>query len=259
MRFLNKDIVQSGKDIRVAGKFGINYILPNLKESISFDIFTNGIYEPETHSFLHNRIPPNGIFLDLGANIGSITLPLLKTRTDLRTVCVEAAPWIFKYLETNINSNRNNQDIVLVNKALHERGGETLSFYSPNDQFGKGSLSPVFTNQAIPVTSVTIEELITEYQLPTVDLIKIDIEGFEYFAFKGGATLLSKTNAPDILFEFVDWAEDRAGLTKGKAQQLLLDNGYTIFNVDKNGHLRKMEQVLNNGYEMLFASKKSFT
>jgi FkbM family methyltransferase len=256
MRYLYKKTVETGTDINLSGQLGIRYLLPNLKESISFDIFTNGIYEPETNAFLSSRIPKQGIFLDLGANIGSITLPLIKLRPDLKVICVEAAPWIFRYLETNIQANQKGQDVVLVNKALLDRNGETLSFYSPSDQFGKGSLSPVFTNEAIPVISVTLEELIKQYQLPHVDMIKIDIEGYEYFAFKGAGNLLTNSNAPDILFEFVDWAEDRAGIAKGAAQQFLLDNGYKLFRVTENGGLQKQDQVVVTGSEMLFATKK---
>ncbi len=256
MRYLYSKTVETGSDISLSGKMGIRYLLPNLKESISFDIFTNGIYEPETNSFLNNRIPRQGIFLDLGANIGSITLPLIKQRPDLKVFCVEAAPWIFKYLETNIQANHDGQNVVLINKALLDRNGETLSFYSPSDQFGKGSLSPVFTNEAIQVISITLEELIKQYQLPNVDMIKIDIEGYEYFAFKGAGNLLTKANAPDILFEFVDWAEDRAGIPKGTAQQFLLDNGYKLFRVTESGKLQNQDQVVVTGSEMLFATKK---
>ena len=256
MRYLYSKTVETGSDISLSGRLGIRYLLPNLKESISFDIFTNGIYEPETNSFLNNRIPKQGIFLDLGANIGSITLPLIKQRPDLKVFCVEAAPWIFKYLETNIQANHDGQNVVLINKALLDRNGETLSFYSPSDQFGKGSLSPVFTNEAIQVISITLEELVKQYQLTHVDMIKIDIEGYEYFAFKGAGNLLSKANAPDILFEFVDWAEDRAGIPKGKAQQFLLDNGYKLFRVTENGSLQNQDKIVVSGSEMLFATKK---
>ncbi|HEY6435971.1 MAG TPA: FkbM family methyltransferase, partial [Ignavibacteriaceae bacterium] len=179
IKFLYKEIVESGKNIRVNGKYGISYILPNLKESISFDIFVNGIYEKETYSFLSNLIPQNGVFLDLGANIGSITLPLIKNRPDIRCVCVEAAPWIFDYLQKNITTNIVSDKITLVNMALLDRDNQSLPFFSPKDQFGKGSLSPVFTKEAIMVTSITVDSLVLQYQLDKVDTIKIDIEGYE--------------------------------------------------------------------------------
>ncbi|HEY5773246.1 MAG TPA: FkbM family methyltransferase [Chitinophagaceae bacterium] len=256
MKFLYKETVKSGKNIKVNGKYGINYILPNLRESISFDIFVNGVYEKETFSFLNSLIPTNGVFLDLGANIGSISLPLIKNRPDIRCFCVEAAPWIFEYLQKNINTNIVSDKITLINKALLDRNGETLPFYSPKEQFGKGSLSPVFTQEAIPVISITVDELVKEYHLPNVDMIKIDIEGYEYFAFKGASELLMHEKAPEILFEFVDWAEENAGLTKGQAQQVLLDHGYQLFQLTINGKWIEHKTPLTTGSEMLFATKK---
>ena len=255
VRFLTKAEIERSSDMLISGKFGCKYLLPNIKESVSFEIFCNGIYEADTNAFLYKLLPTNGIFLDLGANIGSVTIPLLKRRPDLQCICVEAAPWIFDYLRKNRDINFTNESIVLINKALLDKDNVVLPFYSPKEKFGKGSLSPVFTDVGIEVTSITVDRIIKEYKLPKVDIIKIDIEGFEYFAFKGAEKLLSDSNAPDILFEFVDWAEMKAGVENGQAQRFLLEKGYTLYIPEKD-QLRKTDKVITEGTEMLFASKK---
>ena len=255
VRLLTKAEIETSSDVVVSGRYGCKYLLPNIKESISFEIFCNGIYESDTNSFLYKLIPKNGVFLDLGANIGSVTIPLLKRRPDLKCICVEAAPWIFDYLRKNRDINFNNESIVLINKALLDKDGMTLPFYSPREKFGKGSLSPVFTDKGIPVQSVTIDTLVKEQDLHTVDTIKIDIEGFEYFAFRGAEKLIGGPNAPDILFEFVDWAEEQANLQKGQAQRFLLEKGYNLY-IEEKGRLKRSEQVIVDGTIMLFASKK---
>ena len=255
VRFLTKSEIERSSDTVVAGRFGCKYLLPNIKESVSFEIFCNGIYEADTNAFLYKLLPKNGVFLDLGANIGSVTIPLLKRRPDLRCLCVEAAPWIFDYLRKNKDINFTNESIVLINKALLDKDDVVLPFYSPKEKFGKGSLSPVFTDVGIPVTSITVDNIVKEYNLSGVDTIKIDIEGFEYFAFKGAESLLSGPNAPDILFEFVDWAEKKAGLETGQAQRFLIEKGYTLY-IPEKGQLKNCDQVITGGTEMLFASKK---
>lgn len=63
------------------------------------------MYEKETIDFLIKNIQTNKIFLDLGANMGSICLPICKVRKDIKAICVEAAPWIFELLETNVQRN----------------------------------------------------------------------------------------------------------------------------------------------------------
>ena len=255
VRFLTKAEIERSSDTVISGRFGCKYLLPNIKESVSFEIFCNGIYEADTNAFLYKLLPANGVFLDLGANIGSVTIPLLKRRPDLQCICVEAAPWIFDYLRKNRDINFSNESIELINKALLDRDNVVLPFYSPKEKFGKGSLSPVFTDVGIPVTSITVDSIVKEFKLSRVDTIKIDIEGFEYFAFKGAESLLSGPNAPDILFEFVDWAEKKAGVETGQAQRFLLERGYTLYIPDKD-QLKKTEKVVTEGTEMLFASKK---
>ena len=68
-------------------------------------------------------------------------------------------------------------------------------------------MSPVFEKNGQLVNTITLSKLIEDYNIVDIGLIKVDVEGFEYFVFKGGEKYLKKNDAPDILFEFVDWAE----------------------------------------------------
>ena len=255
-RFFFKELIKSGSDILIEGESLCSYLLPNIKESIAFDLFINGIYERETNDFFLRRLPPSGVFLDLGANIGSITIPLLKQRPDLTSICVEAAPWIFKYLEKNLSSNNLNENTSKINKALWKQSGLKLPFYSPFEQFGKGSLASVFTKEAVMIETITIDDLLKEKNISRVDMVKIDIEGYEYFAFEGAKNLLQSEDAPDIYFEFVDWAQERAGIQKGAEQQLLRSFGYKIFLLNKNGDDFLETENIVKGSEMMLASKK---
>lgn len=255
-KLLLRNSIAQKKDVPVKGKSGCEYLLPNLVETISFEIFINGIYEEVTSAYFTDRLPNGGVFLDLGANIGTITIPLRKKREDARIVCVEAAPWLYGYLLDNLDRN-NFPDVRTVNKALYSKDNEILNFFSPDEKFGKGSLSPVFTKEGVKVTTITLDTLVREAGLSVVDMIKIDVEGYEYHVFKGGSALLSSPNAPDILFEFADWAEAAAGLQKGSAQELLKNYGYSLFEFDDKGQLHALKDIMPAGTAMLLATKKS--
>ncbi|MHA4808316.1 FkbM family methyltransferase [Flavitalea flava] len=252
--FLNNSLAHK-KDVWVKGKYGCEYLLPNLLENISFDIFVNGIYEEATSGFFVNRLPEGGVFLDLGANIGTISIPLRRQRKDVRIVCVEAAPWLFGYLQRNLSQNGFG-DVHAVNKALYYKDNEELNFYSPDEKFGKGSLSPVFTKEGVKVITITVDTLVKELNLHKVDIIKIDVEGYEYQVFKGAEELLKREDAPDILFEFADWAEELAGLSKGSAQSLLKEWGYSLSIFDDDGRMRPIPGILSEGNVMIYATKK---
>lgn len=254
-RLIYGNYLKKASDILVTGSYGCRYILPNLIETISFEIFINGMYEKDTHEFLLKRIPPNAVVLDLGANIGSIIIPICRKRSDVRAICVEASPWVFEYLKKNVELN-GLRNIDLVNKAVLDSDDQTIDFYGPEEKFGKGSLTPNYTNKSVPILATRVDTLLKERNIPKVDIIKIDIQGFEYYAFKGACHLLRSPDAPDILFEFEDWAEREAsGLKAGFAQSLLKEYGYDIYSFEK-GRLVRQEEIIVTGTHMLYASKK---
>ena len=257
-RHLFEKRLKQTRDLVVKGKYGTSYKLPNLSEIIAFDIFVNGIYEEDTHRFLMNHVPKNGCLLDLGANIGAISIPLCKRRSDIKVLCVEAAPWIFEYLKYNVEKNQLGNQIKILNKAVSNVEGTALPFYSPREEFGKGSLAPVFTQEAVMVECATIDGLRKTFDLPSISLIKIDIEGFEYFAFQGGRQLLTSGAAPDIIFEFVSWAEEQTNMAKGSAQKLLMEFGYTLYHLEDE-KLIPISNIILDGGASIFATKRKLT
>jgi hypothetical protein len=79
--------------------------------------------------------------------------------------------------------------------------------------------------------------------------MKVDVQGFEFFVFKGMQDLLAKKKALNILFEFEDWAEEAAGLEKGTAQKYITSLGYELFDITGN----KCNNILTKGSAMLWA------
>ena len=255
-RFLLSGFIKDSKDLIVEGKYAIKYKLPNLKENIGFEIFIDGVYEPEYVEYFCIKIPLNGIFFDLGANIGSICIPLAKKRPDITIIAVEASPRVFEYLRYNIELNEC-KNIFAENLALSTADNEQLPFYSPEEKFGKGSLSAVYTDKAEYVNTITLDTLKNKYKLSNVDYIKIDVEGYEHSVFEGGKNLLSLQNAPVILFEFADWAENTANNTRaGDAQRLLSRIGYRLYNFNNPTKPGLEMEPRSEGNLMILAIKK---
>jgi len=256
LRLITRNKISNASDVLVKGKYGCKYYLPNLSEAIAFDVYTNGIYEQETHDFLYGSLPPNATLLDLGSNIGTVTIPLCKRRPDIKSYCVEAAPWVADYLTKNIEVNQL-KNVTIFRRALYMKDDETFKFFSPKDEFGKGSLSPIYTQDGTDVLTITVDTLIQKSGLKKVDFIKIDVEGYEYYAFKGAEKLLKGNDAPPILFEFADWAENLAnGRRAGDAQQFLKECGYNLFIFNDDQTLTPVNGILAEGNYMLFAKKQ---
>lgn len=134
--FLYRQKRKNAKDLIVNGKYGCVYKLPNIIENVGFDIFVNGIYENETIDFVVDKCKGSAFFIDIGANIGSITIPVCKRLKHLKAICVEASPTVFEYLTWNVHINRLN-NISLINKAVSNKDDIEVNFYSPQEKYGK--------------------------------------------------------------------------------------------------------------------------
>lgn len=209
-----------------AGKF----YLPNLKDIISIDLFINGYYEKGLVSMLKENIPPNGVLIDIGANIGSISIPLSWMRPDIKIIAVEASPWIYTILKRNVEENKA-KNIFPINFAVYSESGRLLPMYVPKDLFGKGSLKSFYTAESELVNTITVDDIKLKFELPEIHFIKIDVEGFEASVFRGMTEITIK-DKPKIVFEFSEWAEVTAGFKACEAQSVILSKGYKLQQMD---------------------------
>ncbi len=84
-----------------------------------------------------------------------------------------------------------------------------------------------FNIEPITVRAKSLNTILQEQGVTVVSVMKIDVEGFEAEVILGAANLLYSASPPPIVFEFCDWAEERAFPgKKGLAQTLLMDAGY---------------------------------
>ena len=255
-RILLKNKIQNNTDLIVAGKYNCQYKVPNIKETIGFELYINGIYEPEIINFITSRIPKEGILIDIGANIGAICIPMCRNRPDIKTIAIEASPRVYCYLEFNKTAN-NLSNCNIINKAVTDSKIKTIDFFSPFESFGKGSLENVITSNSEKVETISLDSLFMQNDVGPESFIKVDIEGHEYAAFKSGENVLNKSEAPNILFEFVDWAENSTQNYKaGDAQKLLMDYHYTLYELKTGGRLERMSHPLEEGSAMIYATKK---
>lgn len=231
---------------------GIRYCLPNLEEVVSLELYVNGIYEKDTIEFICNSIPHNGVFIDVGANIGAICLEVAIARPDITVYAFEASPKVFCYLKKNKEQNNIN-NLYIHNLAVHEENNIELPFYSPLNQNGKGSFSPIFTDIPELVKTIRLDEFFNNNNI-LPNLIKVDVEGFELLVFKSLSNF-KDLNKATLLFEFVDWAEDLAKFKKGAAQSYLLQQGYELTLFSTNLPILK---ELIFGSEMIIAIKNKF-
>ena len=127
-------------------------------------------------------IEPNGVFFDIGANIGSYTILASEVNTAL-VVAFEPSPSTFKALEENIALN-DRQNVLAFQIACGEKNDH--AFLS---DFGRHSsvnrlIREFQGKKVVKIAMRTCDSISQEIHIsPTV--CKIDVEGFELEVLKG--------------------------------------------------------------------------
>lgn len=214
----------------LTAKYGV-FITPAHDHVVTGCLEQYGEYsEPEVDLF-RQIIPPGSIVVEGGANIGALSVPLSRMLGPTgKLLAFEPQPALYKMLIANIAMN--GLQAELHNKAL----GDTITIVSIPDfadynmdyNYGRVEVNslPEFPSFAIP--QVTLDSL----DLPACRFIKLDIEGMEEAALRGGKDFIAKHKP--LMFIENDRKPHVEALTKA-----IRDLGYTpywhithIFNPD---------------------------
>jgi FkbM family methyltransferase len=212
----------------VHDRYGNQFVLPNSLEPVGLFLWMDGTYEPEVLQFLEHHVTRDSVVLDVGANIGAFTIPL--ARRARKVIAIEPSPQVLPFLKRNVELNRLT-NVEIVECAASKPGSSEVAFYvPPSDHFGMGSSAPQFNVAPIIVPAKSIDEILAERRVSRVDVIKMDVEGYEAHAFLGAKGLLTSPAAPLVVFESTGWPEERAFPGRaGWAQEILMDAGYQLW------------------------------
>jgi len=207
-------------------KFRKMYTFPD-KAGKHFWIY--GSWESWNIEILKNHFlpnPENGVFLDIGANIGCYTINLADHFQEVWSF--EPAPIASAILYANIESNKLG-NCKIINKGVgNKTGTETLNIIPSNS--GMSSI----INKHSESVDVEIDIIMLDEFIPAtikIELVKIDIEGFELEALLGAKEML-KMNSAVVQLE-LDTTSD---MEKSKEIiTLLRDLGYKNFYQRKRG------------------------
>lgn len=142
-------------------------------------------------------VPPGGVVIDVGANLGEWSVPLAAAvGRDGMVLCIEPNPAVATALAATLRINNLTQAEVLA-VALASADGEGRLLLEAGDS-GLSRLSA--SESAIPVPLRRLDTILREREFTRIDLIKIDVEGHERFVFAGAAETLRRFR-PAVVFE----------------------------------------------------------
>ncbi|MET0698658.1 MAG: FkbM family methyltransferase [Mycobacterium sp.] len=202
----------------------------------------------EDEQFLQHFLKPGMTYVDVGANIGTTTLMgAHAVGSEGEVVAFEPHPRTFDDLQKSVALNQALAPrIRLIQSALGDEDGEThLSDLLENDvnHIVAGGI-------AVPIT--TLDEAVRD--IPHIDLLKVDVEGYEKNVFLGATDTLARTDA--VYFESSESNFEQFGYSADDVFDILSARGFSIYTVDRTDFsLREAPRGRRclDGYENLLA------
>ncbi len=203
---------------------------------IEWNLLSTGTYEDEINKLIRISLQPGDIALDIGANIGLQTLRMAQCVTNIGQVySFEPLTYLQNKLKRNMDLNRVT-NVTLLPYALSDEAGElTCSINEHNWNQGTFSLSSKAPGGNSQQIIVKVADQLPEIQgLSRLDLVKIDVEGFEFQVLKGLKRTLKK-HRPRIIFEYDSNYWMTNGQHIGECTDFLRNLAYDIYQITSVG------------------------
>jgi FkbM family methyltransferase len=144
----------------------------------------------------------DAVCFDVGANIGLTALTLAAHCPDGHVFAFEPSPTNFEHLRRNIDAN-GLHNVTAIQAAVGDRL-DTVQF----NVASVGSNCTVARSDTnydparlVPVDLITLDDWISRQRMSRLDLIKVDVEGYEENVLAGAAAVLADRR-PNVFMEF---------------------------------------------------------
>lgn len=187
------------------------------------------VYEPEVWRHLMSNVRAGDVVADVGAHIGLYTLALAKrVGPSGRVVAFEPDEKSFRDLLRHVELNGLQAVVRAVRAAVGTLDGE-IGFTS--DQDTQNRILVEKTHQSSTVPAVRLDSFFKGQRL---DILKVDVEGFEENVLKGGLDVpMESPQAPRLIYLEVhpyNWSS--YGTTSKSFLRQLREAGYVVETLD---------------------------
>ena len=222
------------------------YLYANIKDDSWLHVYNNSNKKSEL------------IVIDIGANIGAFSLKFARKCIDnnqkFNIYAFEPNKMIFDILKNNLALNKDiSKNIFSFQIPIGDKNKE-VNFI--NDQNNSGG-SKVYRNEegsqlntkSVKLQQISLDYFVQKNQIDYVDIIKIDVEGYEPFVLDGCINTIKKFK-PILYIEITPlWFKDIGrsfldilNLLKSLGYKLFLDEENILEPINNYDKISKMEQ-----------------
>jgi FkbM family methyltransferase len=210
----------------------------DLTEYVQAYLYVFGSYELPSMKIVRSILSNGGVMIDVGAQIGYVTLEGATASPNVHVIAVEPESKNIARLQRNVGLN-NFTNVSIEQTALGSSEG-VLRLYLSNDE-NAGTHSALSENANVSDSYIEVpvqrmDDLVRRRALTAVDIIKIDVEGFEEEVLAGSTATIEQF-APTFLIELSDALQAARGSTTQRIKHWMHERGYGAFTIHDDATL----------------------
>ena len=201
------------------------YVLPFFSTSnVALTFWVVPEMVDRTEEFVRDFLGPGDVFVDVGANVGTLSVLAAGVVGPAgRVLAVEPHPRTFDLLRRTVDAN-GATNVTCVDAACGAAPGRaTITDHPRKDD--NNNVDP--SGEGFPVRTATLADLLAEHEVERVDLLKIDVEGYEAAVLRGLRGAFDKVAAVHV--EVIARNLERYGDSIPAVVSLLQDHGFACF------------------------------
>jgi len=244
---------------------GANVLL-NPKDPVVSGALAFGVYEKGELKRFAEVIRPGMTVVDVGANLGTYSAVALdRLQGEGRLLAVEPARENFAWLQRNTRGNRGTlpaSQVTLVRAALSDRAGWATLFKNPGNKGDNRLYEDSLLPQRERVPTVTLDSLCRKHRIRSIDVLKIDVQGFEVRVLQGAEKILRSSRSCHLFCEFWPGGMRKAGTGTEGFLKFLQSHQFRLFEVT-GAQLRPLSEaatvraIRSNQYFNFYACRQA--
>ena len=230
----------------------------DLNEGIDLSVYLFGTSERKISNLKKLLSKKNSSFtvIDIGANIGSVSLLLAKILKNSKVFAIEPTNYAFNKLSNNLSLNKELKDKVflrqlfITNNKKPEKVWSSWNFDKSNNKHQKhlGTLKEIKQNAYIK-----LDEFVKKENLDNIDFIKLDVDGYELDVLNSGEDFLIK-NKPIIFIEIAPYLYPEFGYSCQELIEFIQKLNYRFL----NENLKEVSNILDEINKIKDGGSKNF-
>lgn len=183
---------------------------------------------------LRSLLPPGSTVIDVGANCGFFSAEIARSPAVARVLAVEPEAVNQRRLRKTLRRHALEGRVVPIHAAADATSGRVGLELNPlhhGDHKIAVSTGDAAEPERVEVESRTIDDLVAEYEVPLVGLIKIDVQGAELRVLAGAGETVRR-GAPAV---FLEMHEPGFGAKLEDLLEWAAEHNYVAFVLDSGG------------------------